>query len=272
VDKDSSWTKIYGDSYFQASFVPEATPDLYAFPYPFVSREGNVPVRFVLPDSPTTSELQAALSMAALLGDGSLANLDLEVHRVGTETASSLVGRQVILFGTPSRNSLITEVLEGAKVDVPLDVYQALKAPQAGFFHVGKSPWDDKMNALAVYGDAEEGFNAAANAIYENAKLVNESGSIALVRPGEDPVVIYREAGLDQPEVLHPEVIQSANGGISVTATAPVPTSESISQPNEQPAPASITSTERLVLVVTVFLVILVAVGALVRIAWRIRP
>lgn len=102
--------------------------------------------------------------------------------------------------------------------------------------------------------------------------MVDASDSIAIVRPGEKPVVIPREAGLNQAEVVHPEIIQSANEEAVPSATEVVPTSEAGFATTEQADTSGITGTERLILIITVFVVILVAVAALICVAWRVKP
>jgi hypothetical protein len=275
VDKDSSWTKIYSDSYFQLNFVSVDLPDLYFFPYPFVSLHDNDPMGFVLPGAPTIDELQATMSLAALMGNGMSGDMDLRVFRSASEPPQGLEGHHLIVIGTPARNPLLNEVEARQQASIPFDVYQVLGNSPIGLIHELPSPWDEKMSMLAVYGNTEEGFSAAASSIYEYGKLVRESGSIAIVRSGGEPVVIFREAGLSRPELLMPDEILSAtspDGNINGSATPLVSATEV--GPGSDTAPRTtgdLTGTERLILIITVFLVILVAVVALIRIAWRIR-
>jgi hypothetical protein len=273
IDKESSWTKIYADSYFQLGFSPVDLPDLYFFPYPFVSVTNHSPVRFILPENPTPIELQTALSVAALLGNNLSTDLNIDMQRVSAKTAAALAGHQLILLGTPERNSLLGEVLAGSQTSIPLDLYQFLSAPQVGFFHALKSPWDPNMNVLAIYGDAEVGFDTASKSIFENGRLVNESGSIAMVRLEEEPVVIYREAGLPTPQVMHPEVLLPASDQQEGASSTPdtILATESNPAKDDKDDSSTLTSTERMILLLTVLLIVLVAAVALIRIAWRIR-
>lgn len=275
LDKESSWTKIYADSYVQPNFVPVDLPDLYFFPHPFVNLEDDDPVRLVLPESPTKGELQTALSLAALIGNGMTGDIDISVTRSGGGTPPALEGHHLILLGTTARNPLIDNVVARQQATIPFDIYQVLGNSPIGLFYALTSPWDENMSALAIYGNTEDGFNAAVSSVLRSGKLIGESGSIAVVRSGGEPVVIYREAGLAHPELLLPEEIQSAtspdgnDNGLTtpqVSATEVGPDSISTTQTSE-----GLSNTERLILVITVFLVILVAVVALVRIAWRIR-
>jgi hypothetical protein len=275
VDKDSSWTKIYADSYFRLNFVPVDLPDLYFFPYPFVNSADKDPVKFVLPGNPTTSELQATLSLAVLMGNGMTSDVDLGVIRSADGVPSGVVGHQLILLGSPDRNPLVNEVVARQQATAPFDIYQVLGNVPVGLYYGLASPWDESKSALAIYGNTEEGFNAGVSSIYENGKLVRESGSIAVVRPGGEPVVIYRENGMLHPELLLLEETLSAaspdgNAREMITPQASV---TEVGSNTDAPAQTSgsLTSTERLILIITIFLVILVAVVALVRIAWRIR-
>jgi hypothetical protein len=272
VDKNSSWTRIYADSYFQVSFSSVPTPDLSFFPYPFVSVKNSDPVEIILPDNPNISELQSAFSMVALLGSGSIADLNISVKRTAATTSDTLSGRNLILLGTPSRVPLIDDIQNSTKNNVLLNVYKVLGAPQIGFFHAAVSPWDEHMNVLAIYGDTEAGFDAASNALYANGQLVSESGSIAMVRPNEEPVVIYREAGLPEPEVVNPDVVLSETGQASQTPAPVVSTAAGSPAPVTQTNTPGLTGAERLILIITLFLFILVALVALVRIAWRKHP
>lgn len=273
IDKESSWTKIYADSYFQVGFSPVELPDLYFFPYPFASDLDQSSVRFILPDDPSPIELQTALSVAALLGNNLFTDLSIEIQRASEETAATLAGHHLILIGSPERNNLLGEVLAGTQTSLPLDVYQFLSAPQVGFFHALKSPWDPKMSVLAIYGDGEAGFDTAAGSIFENGRLVSESGSIALVRLEEEPVVIYREAGLPETQIIHPEVIlpeSDQQDGASSTPDTILATESNLATDDKTDS-STLTSTERLILLLTVLLIVLVATVALIRIAWRIR-
>jgi hypothetical protein len=133
------------------------------------------------------------------------------------------------------------------------------------------------MAALAIFSATDVGFQAAAEALYQQGRLVGEPGSVAFIRVGEAPVVIYREAGLSQPQVVHPDIVLSEisyQGNMLAEQTATVAPDTDLEQGSvttEAEITPGLTSTERLILVITAFLVILVTVAALIRIAWRIR-
>jgi hypothetical protein len=209
------------------------------------------------------------------MGGGMTGDVDLGVIRTAGGTPSGLEGHQLILLGSPSRNPLVQEVVARQQATVPFDVYQVLGNSPVGLFYELASPWDENRSVLAIYGSTEEGFNAGVSSIYKSGELVRESGSIAVVRSGGEPAIIYREVGAPRPELLLPEEIVSAtspdgnvNGAVTpqASATEAGPNADSPAQPG-----GSLSSTERLILIVTIFLVILVAVVALVRIAWRLR-
>jgi hypothetical protein len=132
----------------------------------------------------------------------------------------------------------------------------------------GMIGWD----ALAIYSETNAGFAAASEAIYANGILVSEGGSIAIIRPDEEPVVIYREAGLPEPEVIKPDVVLSETGSQTTQVAAPVvSTAEADPAPVPQNNTSGLTSTERLILIAILFLFVIAAVVALVRLAWRAR-
>ena len=277
VNGESSWATVYADSYFKLDFLPVDSPDLYFFPYPFVAPDSDIPVRFVLPGSPSAEELQTAFSVAALMGNQALTHINLDVIRGTTVRSQAYTGHHLILIGTTANNSALEETAMGMQTNVSDEIYQLFNAPQAGFFHALASPWDEGMAALAIFSATDVGFQAAAEALYQQGRLVGEPGSVAFIRVGEAPVVIYREAGLSQPQVVHPDIVLSEisyQGNMLAEPTATVAPDTDLEQGSvtiEAEITPGLTSTERLILVITAFLVILVTVAALIRIAWRIR-
>jgi hypothetical protein len=270
INAESGWTKIYDDSYFQMNYQPVELPDLYFFPYPFVSLDSETPTRLVLPAAPTVDDLQIALSVAALLGNHAVTNLDIDVVRATAVTPEAYAGRHLILIGD---NPLRSEIVAGMELDMPGDIYQIFNAPNVGFFHTLASPWDAEMTVLAIYGQTRAGLRAAAETLYTQGRLTSESGSLALVRPDKEPEVIYREVGLYQPELLQPDMILSEISQQPGAAGETTETAETgaDSRPAAETIASGLTSTERIILVITAFLVILVTVVILLRMAWRIR-
>jgi hypothetical protein len=277
VNIESSWTKIYADSYFQIDYLSVTLPDLYYFPYPFVTLVNDTPVRLVVPPTPSVEELQTTLSLAALLGSRTVVDWDMGVVRSTAVTPEAYAGHHFILIGSPANNPLLQEAVTELQTSMPVEVYQVLNAPEVGFFHALTSPWDEEMSVLAIYGETDTGFQAAAEALYEQGRLVSETGSIAMVRAGQEPVVIYREAGLPRPQVVQPDIILSEISRQERIAAEPTATAVPLTEPEpasvetEVESPTGLTTTERLILIITTFLIILVTVAVLIRIAWRIR-
>jgi hypothetical protein len=135
VNAESSWATVYADSYFQFEFLPVELPDLYFFPYPFVTPNSDTPVRFLVPGTPSVEELQSAFSLAALMGNQALTHLDVDVRRGTTVRSEAYTGHHLILIGTTSDNSALEETVTEVQTNVPDEVYQVFNAPQAGFFH-----------------------------------------------------------------------------------------------------------------------------------------
>ncbi len=269
IDIESSWTKVYADSHFDVGFVPTELPDLAAFPYPFIDIQGGNPVQIVIPERPTRSELSLALSLAAVLGQQSIGDTAVDLRLATDETARTYADYQLITLGTPNRHPLLRQLIDDTLLTTPPDVYQLLGTPRNGFFQTLRPEWHEEQVVLAIFGETPQGFNIAAEAFYEQGYLVRETGSLALIRPGHDPVVVYREAGVFRPIITRPDLIAAE--------ITPEPEATVLPEPQAPPEPdeirevTSLTNTEWLILVSTTFLVILVSIAALIRIAWRIR-
>jgi cellulose synthase operon protein B len=278
INAESSWTKIYDDSYFQTNFDSVALPDLFFFPYPFVHTSVTPPTSLVLSARPTAEDLQMALSLAAVMGNQAITDLTLDVIKAETVTPEAYVGQQLALIGDLSSHPLLPEFAADVEIKVPTEVYQIFNDPRVGLYQTQASPWDEEMIALGVYGKGQAGARAAYSAFYKQGRLTDESGSLALIGPDQTAQVIYREAGLPQPQVFQPNIV------VSEISSQPAPATEAVvAEETAVPTPDSsatetgstaggLSSTERTILVITAFIVVLVAATALMRIAWRIRP
>lgn len=278
VNADSSWTKIYADSFWQFSYQPVGLPDLHVFPYPFIGLDNETPVRVVIPENPTSAELQTTLSLAAWLGNRAIQDWTVDVVQNTAVSPEILANHQLILLGTTSNNPALQQIADTAEIRLPGDVYQMYNAPQVGFFHTMTSPWDDNMTALAIYGQSQVGFQTAAQAFYERGWLVSEPGSLAIVRHEQEPEIVYRELVI-QPQPIQPDLVVSEISQQGVAAAAEPTTTAPAPNPYPAPAqteeidvgPTGLSNTERIILIITAFLVVLVTVATLLRIAWRIR-
>ena len=269
VDIESSWTKVYADSHFDVGFMPTELPDLAAFPYPFVDFQGGDPVRIVVPERPTRSELSMALSLAAILGQQSIGDTAVDMRLATGETARTYADYQLITLGTPNRHPLLRQLIDDTLLTTPSDIYQLLATPRNGFFQTMRPVWDEEKIVLAIFGETPQGFNNAAEAFYEQGYLVRDIGSLALIRPGHEPVIVYREAGVFRPTITRPDLVAAEIAPEPEPTVLPEP--QAPTEPDEIREVVSLTNTEWLILVSTTFLVILVSIAALIRIAWRIR-
>lgn len=278
VNAEGSWTKVYADSYFAVDFQGVDLPDLFFFPYPHVSLSDETPARLVLPASPNVDELQAALSVAALMGNQAVVDTALDVVLATAVNPDQLSDHNLIFIGTINNHPPLADVVADLQIEMPGDIYQIFSVPRIGFFHTLASPWNTDYTILAIYGPSRTGLRAATNSMYEIGRLVNESGSMALVAEGQSPTILYRAAGFTRPQLIQPNIIVSEiSQQPSVTAdpTASPPdlpdTATETSETADSPPATLLTSTERIILIITAFLVILVTIATLLRIAWRIR-
>lgn len=280
INAEGSWTKVYADSYFAIDYQPVDLPDLFFFPYPHVSLSDETPVRLVLPASPNVDELQLALSVAALMGNQAVVDTALDVVLTTAVSPDQLSDHNLIFVGTTANHPLLADVVADLQVEMPGDIYQIFNAPRIGFFHTLTAPWNTENTILAIYGQDRTGLRTAAASLYETGRLVTESGSMALVAEGEPPEILYRAAGLTRPQLVQPNIIVSEISRQPVlTADQTGPTdppdlasAETDTEETADSPPATLlTSTERIILIITAFLVILVTIATLLRIAWRIR-
>ncbi len=142
------------------------TPDLTIFPRPIYQADSIIPPQttIVIPDTPTESEMRAALSVSA--GLGALTNSRLEYSLVSasqfTDTLRS--GTNAILVGMPNNLPILADV----RVPVPLqNGAWSLVGMQSddGLVQMAVSPWNQNNVVLVVSGNSEGGLVKAAQAV-----------------------------------------------------------------------------------------------------------
>jgi hypothetical protein len=274
VNAESSWTKIYADSFFELELDPMPMPDLQAFPYPF-GATSDERTRFLLPQEPLNTEKALALSLAARMGQQPRGEFSLEVQQVQPEaTTRDHAGYNLVLLGTTNRHPLLQQLRNDLQTTAPALVYQVLGVPQVGFYQMATYEEQMGQKILAIFGPSWQGFNTAAQQFYDTGNLVRESGSLAVVRPEQGAVVIYQEAGQPSPFVTRPDVINETLAEATPEPEATTAVEEATSPTPIEDAPqelVELSNTEWFILIATAFLIILVSIAALIRIAWRIK-
>jgi len=232
------WLEIYADSYLHLGYKSARLVfDLGRIPYPF-NRPGDMGnVMFALPDAPSSTDVEALLRVASLLGRGSKsAEFMPQVILGGSPDATSLSGYHVVAVGLPMMNVVIRAV--NAQLPQPFvpdsnDIYQSIDSPvygvapgtDLGVVQALASPWerDGKHVLMVVTGTTEEGVRWAASALSRLSYLFK--GNMALVRGDQ----VYRT---DTRPVSAEEVF---TGTVSLTpASTGTPVRTAVATPTPQ--------------------------------------
>jgi len=196
LNPEVAWTRVFADSYFTTQYIYQTLPDLQAYPYPFVSDTRSTSTTLVIPDDPTGAELGAALSTVATLGRFAPGRADIRMVSTSDATADRVRDTHLIVMGTRARQPLVDDLLS-QMTDVPgyrdePGLYRLLSDDETGLLREAPSPWNKERVVLLVFAQTDSGFEAASSALFNAAPPVQQPGSVALVRAGEEPAIIYR--------------------------------------------------------------------------------
>ena len=190
---DAAWvTVIATDS---TLYTPHGTlpiPDLQAFPYPFVDNSSDeLPTTIVLPLAATPDEIAKGLSLATSLGRFGLAASQLDMAAYKETSEISLTDSNLVVLGTPERQPLVGKIMEKLTPDAAPLATEALDNSLMGILLESPSPWNPDGTVLVVTGGSQDAFVGAADALFDAAPPVQQSGSLAIVEPQQSPSVIY---------------------------------------------------------------------------------
>ena len=180
----SAWTQISDSSSFITVNDYMATPDLQAFPYPFVNNDA-VPTTIIIPEDPTNDEIKAGINLASTLGRYTPSDFNLEIITADKATKESLSNSNIVIIGALERNSLLDEFNNNmGELNNP-GVYEALKNTSNGLLREGKSLWNDERIALLVFAQTQEGVDNAALSLFDSAPPLLQSGTLAIVESNQ---------------------------------------------------------------------------------------
>ncbi len=189
------WLELYNDSFFHLTYqAAQETFTLKQLPYP-LERPGNLDnVLFVLPESPSTVELEGVLRFAAYLG-GQIGDHEFTPHLQMSDQLdeTNLRDYHIVALGLPLDNPIIRR----ANVKLPLpfaphsnQIYQDVDSPiygippgtDLGVIEELPSPWDALGNhvLLVASGNSLEGLRWALDAL--TRRTFDLTGNLALVR------------------------------------------------------------------------------------------
>ena len=217
VYADSAWIQINGSSSFVTVNDFMATPDLQAFPYPFVNDDAGA-TTIILPENPTADEIENSINIASTLGRYTPSDFSLEIITVDEVSEISLAQSNVIIIGTVERNSLINEFNDHmGELNNP-GVYEALKNTSNGLIREGQSLWNNNRVALLVFAQTQEGVDNAILGLFDGAPPILQSGKLAVVEPNQTMRIL--EATV-QPQ-LELDETDPRDGNTVPTEVAPV--------------------------------------------------
>lgn len=134
----------------------------------------------VVPDKPTVSELQSALSIAAGFGQMSNGKLNLTLVPVSQLTKEVQAASQLILVGKPATLPMLKQLnLPSAPNDSGWNVAGA--GAEDGVIQMAISPWNPSRVVLVVSGNTDAAIVKAAQAISFGVVKVSPQPNLALV-------------------------------------------------------------------------------------------
>lgn len=206
LQSEQAWLRIKNTSRIFLAHNPDTTLKLALdyLPYPFHLNPALTDLMFALPDTPTAGELEAALRLAASLGDSAAGKTIIPVVVTGNDLPlQDLRDYHIIAVGRPSRNALIQQVnsqlpqpfLPGSdEIEQRIDdvVFRLPPGVDLGYLQLIPSPWNEARALLAVTGTTENGLNGAVNVMsYRTGAL--KSGNLAVIKGSDINTIDTRE-------------------------------------------------------------------------------
>jgi len=177
----------------------EPSTDLITFPRP-IYQDTIYPdsALVVVPDEPTSSELQAAMSVAAGFGNLTSSNVALDLTTVGQLTTVQKNNNHIIFVGQAASLPDLVDLT------LPLPVtngsFNLTGSPDDGVVELANSPWNISKVALVVSGNTEIGVIKAAQAVSTGSLQSNSASNLAIIEtvrenPNPSPLVLDQTLG-----------------------------------------------------------------------------
>lgn len=172
---------IHSSSYFELPHqVVKPALDLTRLPAPLYQNT-FIPesALLVVPDQPSAAELQAALTVAAGLGNLSQNNLLLDLTTMSALTPQQMASNHIVLVGKASSLNLTGLELPLRPSDGQFKNLGEL--PDNGVIQMINSPWDISHVILHVSGNTDAGIVKAAQAFSTGTLLPGRLTNLAIV-------------------------------------------------------------------------------------------
>jgi hypothetical protein len=177
----------------------------------------------VVPDAPSTNDLQAALTVAASFGRLSEGRLQVDLTTVQRLSPQMRTGRHLILVGSHTGLAPIARNLALPAAITERGINASGATADDGIIQMILSPWNSERVVLAVSGGSDAGVLKAARALSAVPVRVNDRPNVAVVRdlpaaPVEAPLAIdQRLSDLG----LEPRVIRDRTGTFDLRFNLP---------------------------------------------------
>lgn len=161
------------------------TPDinLVNFPRPIYQASIYPDVALiVLPNEPTASELQGALTISSGLGNMTGSRLSLDLVRVGDLTEDQKKASHLIFLGKAGSLPILSDLklpLTVAKTGAVESLF--LTSEDDGVVQMINSPWNPAMVALVISGNSDAGVIKAAQAVSSGVLRTAGATNISLI-------------------------------------------------------------------------------------------
>jgi len=132
----------------------------------------------IVPDQPTASELQSALTLSASLTNLTNGGLGLQLVTASEVTSDQLAANHLILVGNPASFPQLVNL------NLPLAASGgSFTLPQAddGVVMMAASPWNPARVAMVVSGNSDAGVLKASQAVSSGVLRPNTFGNLAIV-------------------------------------------------------------------------------------------
>jgi hypothetical protein len=187
VHPETAWTTISSASAFDVRFGYLTLPELQAFPYPYVGSDAQ-PAALVVPNSPTSDEISAALRLALVMGHRARGiDLPLEVALTGDVTQTSHGNYHLLILGTLDRQPLLTTMIDQLPPVFDTQLYQAVSEVDSGIVRQSASPWNRERVVTLVYSAGADGFDKAYRGLITGAPPVGVPATFAIYRELDAP-------------------------------------------------------------------------------------
>lgn len=161
-----------------------AIPDtnLIAFPSPIYQDYTlfKIPALVVLPDNPTASEIQAAFTLGAGLGNITAGKLNMDLTTISMLTSDQIASMNLILVGRAATINYSSQL----KFPLPVTNGKFENSggnPDDGIVEMVNSPWAADKVVLIVSGNTDQGVVKAAQAVSTGKLRPNLQPNVAVI-------------------------------------------------------------------------------------------